>query len=293
MLAYRAELRVAAQIATHLSKPESAHQVVQESLFGSEASSVPDPEVGILRVRLLWQSLRSLDESIEPLLAALNAARTGYPPPRSCGWSTSSRTADVGGGLAGRQGRSKPPRSVRARAAQAARVASRCCRKWAPAFSPRYCLARHWGTIVQPDWRQDGMIPCIDAHSGTDSARRGCAAARSPVWGRSRQEWPSARALLPGCLRGTVNGQLPAIAIALWRRLDALCTGRDLTRDGAACVWGRDGGTSWNASTGRAGSTQRGSLPLCPRHPASAATATGNGGTRLTAPALAPCDKQI
>ena len=38
MLAYRAELELARQLAPHLSKPETAHEVVRHTLFASEAN---------------------------------------------------------------------------------------------------------------------------------------------------------------------------------------------------------------------------------------------------------------
>ena len=44
MLAYRAELQLAAQTAPHLSKPESAHQVVRASLVASEATWCRSPD---------------------------------------------------------------------------------------------------------------------------------------------------------------------------------------------------------------------------------------------------------
>ena len=42
MLAYRAELELASQLAPHLSKPETAYEVMRHTLFASEASLVPN-----------------------------------------------------------------------------------------------------------------------------------------------------------------------------------------------------------------------------------------------------------
>jgi len=79
MLTYRAELDLARQLAPHLSKPETAHEIVRHTLFASEASLVPDHRAGILRVRLMHQSRNCLDEALQPLLAELNKTRTVYP----------------------------------------------------------------------------------------------------------------------------------------------------------------------------------------------------------------------
>ncbi len=79
MLAYRAELRLAEQLAPHLSRPEMAHEVIRETLLSSEASLLPEPRRGILRVRLPRQSQAHLDEALEPVLQALNETRTVYP----------------------------------------------------------------------------------------------------------------------------------------------------------------------------------------------------------------------
>ena len=78
MLAYRAELRLAEQLAPHLSRSEMAHEVIRETLLSSEASLLPEPRRGILRVRLPRQSQAHLDEALEPVLQALNAIGTVY-----------------------------------------------------------------------------------------------------------------------------------------------------------------------------------------------------------------------
>ena len=79
MLAYRAELDLARPLAPHLSRPETAHEVVRHTLFASEASLVPDHRAGILKVRLLHQSRNCLDEALKPPLAELKKTRTVYP----------------------------------------------------------------------------------------------------------------------------------------------------------------------------------------------------------------------
>ena len=78
MLAYRAELELARQLAPHMSKLETAHEVVRHRLFASEASLVPDHRADILRVRLLHGSRSCLDEALKPLMAELNATRAVY-----------------------------------------------------------------------------------------------------------------------------------------------------------------------------------------------------------------------
>ena len=78
MLAYRAELELARQLAPHLSKPKTAHEVVRHTLFASEASLAPDHRADILRMRLLHGSRNCLDEALKPLMAELNATRTVY-----------------------------------------------------------------------------------------------------------------------------------------------------------------------------------------------------------------------
>ena len=78
MLAYRAELELARQPASHLSKPETAHEVVRHALFASKASLVPHHWAGILKVRLQHQCRNSLDEVLKPLLAELKKTRTVY-----------------------------------------------------------------------------------------------------------------------------------------------------------------------------------------------------------------------
>ena len=78
MLAYRPELELSRQPAPHLSKPETAHEVVRHTLFASEASLVPGHWAGILKVRLQHQWRNSLDGALKPLLAELKKTRTVY-----------------------------------------------------------------------------------------------------------------------------------------------------------------------------------------------------------------------
>ena len=79
MLAYRAKLDLANQLAPHRSKPETAHEVVRHTLLASKASQVLNHRAGILKVRLLHQSRNCLDEALNPLLAELNKIRAVYP----------------------------------------------------------------------------------------------------------------------------------------------------------------------------------------------------------------------
>ncbi|MDE0105367.1 MAG: hypothetical protein OXN89_23570, partial [Bryobacterales bacterium] len=79
VLACRAEMDLARQLALHPPKPETAHQIIRHMLFASEASLVPDHQAGILWVRLLHRSRNCLDEALQRLLAELNTTRTVYP----------------------------------------------------------------------------------------------------------------------------------------------------------------------------------------------------------------------
>ena len=53
--------------------------MIRETLLSSEASLLPEPRRGILRVRLPRQSQAHLDEALEPVLQALNETGTVYP----------------------------------------------------------------------------------------------------------------------------------------------------------------------------------------------------------------------
>ena len=70
---------LAEQLAPQLSRPEMAHEVIRETLLASEASLLPEPRQGVLRVRLPRQSQAHLDEALEPVLQALNETGTVYP----------------------------------------------------------------------------------------------------------------------------------------------------------------------------------------------------------------------
>ncbi len=49
-----------------------------QGLLQTPAHLEPDPEGGILRVRLLYQSTAVADGRLDPLLATLNFSRTAY-----------------------------------------------------------------------------------------------------------------------------------------------------------------------------------------------------------------------
>ena len=66
-------------LAPHLSKPETAHEVVRHTLFTREASLVAERRAGILKVRLRRQSRSCLDDALKPVMAELNETRTVYP----------------------------------------------------------------------------------------------------------------------------------------------------------------------------------------------------------------------
>ncbi len=77
MIAYRAETAMlAAGLNGSDGKPLPRGQV--QGLLKTPAHLEPDPEAGVLRVRLLHQSTAA-DRRLEPLLDALNASRTVHP----------------------------------------------------------------------------------------------------------------------------------------------------------------------------------------------------------------------
>ena len=84
LLAYRAELELARQLAPQLSKPETAHQVVRHTQAAGAASLVPDHRGDILKVVLLRQSRNCLDGAPKPLLAELNQTMTIFPGTNLC-----------------------------------------------------------------------------------------------------------------------------------------------------------------------------------------------------------------
>ena len=90
VLACRAELDLARQLAPHISEPETAREIIRQTLFASETSLVPDHQAGILRVRLLHQSRNCIDEALQPLLAELNKTKPVYPGHQPGAWSTTS-----------------------------------------------------------------------------------------------------------------------------------------------------------------------------------------------------------
>ena len=79
MLAYRAELDLARQLALHLSKPETPHETVRQTQFASLASLVPDYWAGILRVHPRHQSHNCRGKALKPLLAESKKTKTVYP----------------------------------------------------------------------------------------------------------------------------------------------------------------------------------------------------------------------
>ena len=78
MIAYRAETAMlVAGLNGSDGKPLPRGLV--QGLLKTPAHLEPDPEVRVLRVRLLHQSTAAADRRLEPLLDALNASRTVYP----------------------------------------------------------------------------------------------------------------------------------------------------------------------------------------------------------------------
>lgn len=79
MLAYRAELDLARQLAPHEQEPETTHEVVDHNLFASEASLVADHQAEILKVRLLHHSHICIEEALKLLRVGLNKIRMVCP----------------------------------------------------------------------------------------------------------------------------------------------------------------------------------------------------------------------
>ena len=50
-----------------------------EALFEADADIMPEPEKGILRVRILGMAGKAMDKAVVPLLEALNMTETKFP----------------------------------------------------------------------------------------------------------------------------------------------------------------------------------------------------------------------
>ena len=78
MIAYRAETRMMAAVADAQGKKQRPRRTLS-ALFQSDADIIPDPEAGILRVRILGSASNAGDAAISGLLDELNQTRTIFP----------------------------------------------------------------------------------------------------------------------------------------------------------------------------------------------------------------------
>jgi len=78
MIAYRAETRMMPAVADAQGKKQRPRRLLAE-LFQSEADIVPEPENGILRVRIIGTASNSGDAAIAGLLEELTRTRTVFP----------------------------------------------------------------------------------------------------------------------------------------------------------------------------------------------------------------------
>ena len=81
MIAYRAETRMMNAVASAQGKKSRARGPLA-GLFKSAADIIPEPENGILRVRILGTASDAADASLERLLDELNQTKTVYPETR-------------------------------------------------------------------------------------------------------------------------------------------------------------------------------------------------------------------
>ena len=78
MIAYRAETAMANTLREHLKRPDEARSLLC-ALYATEADLIPDPNEGILTVRLHHLANASSDQAIEKLCEELNATETVFP----------------------------------------------------------------------------------------------------------------------------------------------------------------------------------------------------------------------
>ena len=78
MIAYRAETRMMPAVADAQGGKQRPRRPLAE-LFQSDADIIPDPENGILRVRILGTASNAGDAAIAGLLEELNQTRTIFP----------------------------------------------------------------------------------------------------------------------------------------------------------------------------------------------------------------------
>ncbi len=78
MIAYRAETRMMAAVAKEQGKKQRPRRHLR-ALLQADADILPDPERGILRVRILGTACNASDDAIAGLLQELNDTRTLFP----------------------------------------------------------------------------------------------------------------------------------------------------------------------------------------------------------------------
>ncbi len=78
MIAYRAETAMANSLREHLKRPDEARRLLR-ALYTTEADLLPDPEAGILTVRLHHAANTANDQALEKLCEELNATQTVFP----------------------------------------------------------------------------------------------------------------------------------------------------------------------------------------------------------------------
>ena len=78
MITYRAETAMANSLREHLKRPDEASRLLT-ALYKTEADLLPDPDAGILTVRLHHSANAATDRAIEKLCEELNATETVFP----------------------------------------------------------------------------------------------------------------------------------------------------------------------------------------------------------------------
>ncbi len=78
MIAYRAETRMMSAVAAAQGAKQRSRRPLAE-LFQSDVDIIPDPENGVLRVRILGTASNARDADIAGLLDELNRMRTVFP----------------------------------------------------------------------------------------------------------------------------------------------------------------------------------------------------------------------
>ncbi len=78
MIAYRAETAMANSLREHLKRPDEARRLLS-ALYTTEADLLPDPQAGVLTVRLHNSANAATDRAIEKLCEELNTTETVFP----------------------------------------------------------------------------------------------------------------------------------------------------------------------------------------------------------------------